>query len=269
MPNQPGTALVTGASAGIGLDLARLFAADKHGLVLVARRKDRLDALAAELAAAHGVEVHTIAADLEDPAAPAAIVAEVERLGLTIDYLVNNAGFGTVGSFHELDARKEIAEVQVNIVALLALTRALLPGMVARKFGRVLNVGSTAGFQPGPLMATYYATKAFVNSFTEALWYELRGTGVTATVSCPGATATEFAKVAGNEGSRLFRIGAMKSADVARGAYRAMHAGKPIVVHGLTNRLAAFSTRFTPRSVLRAIAAGLNSSPAATKELKA
>ena len=202
------TALITGASAGLGLEYARLFAADKHDLVLVARRRERLDALAAELAAAHGVKVHVVTADLMEPAAPQQIVDAVAALGVEVESLVNNAGFGTNGPFWELDPAKERGMIEVNVTALVALTRAFLPGMVQRKRGRVLNIGSTAGFQPGPYMAGYYASKAFVNSFTEGLAYELRGTGVTATVSCPGATATEFALVAGNEKSKLFKMGA-------------------------------------------------------------
>ncbi|HKC60716.1 MAG TPA: SDR family NAD(P)-dependent oxidoreductase, partial [Myxococcales bacterium] len=153
--------------------------------------------------------------------------------------------------------------IQVNVTALVTLTRAFLPGMVARRRGRILNVGSTAGFPPGPFMAVYYASKAFVNSFTEALWYELRGTGVTATVSCPGATATEFAAVAGNSRSLLFRLGAASPATVARQGYRAMMNGKAMVVHGLKNKLTVQSLRISPRALARAVAASLNPRPAA------
>ncbi|MHB8874830.1 MAG: SDR family NAD(P)-dependent oxidoreductase [Myxococcaceae bacterium] len=252
------TALITGASSGLGLEFAKLFAADHTDVVLVARRKDRLDALAAQLSSEHRVKAQVIAADLMSPSGAQGVIDEVNRLGLTVDFLVNNAGFGTNGPFAQLDPAKELAEVQVNVAALVMLTRAFLPGMLARKQGRVLNVGSTAGFQPGPFMAVYYASKAFVNSFTEALWYELRGTGVTATVSCPGATLTEFAAVAGTDSSRLFRIGAMTAHDVARQAFRAMHAGKPMVVHGLKNRLGAFGLRFSPRALVRVLAASLN-----------
>jgi short-subunit dehydrogenase len=254
-------ALVTGASAGLGLEYAKLFAADGHDVVLVARRRDRLEALAAELREKHRVQAHVIDVDLAEAGAPERVVAEVQRLGLAVEYLVNNAGFGTSGAFADLDAGREIAMVQVNVTALVALTRAFLPGMVERGRGRILNIGSTAGFQPGPFMATYYASKAFVNSFTEALWYELKGTGVTATVSCPGATATEFAGLAGNDASRLFRMGAASAEEVARQGYRAMLAGKPMLVHGAKNKIAAFSVRFSPRGILRAVAASLNRSP--------
>lgn len=254
------TALITGASAGLGAEFAKLFAADKHDLLLVARRRDRLDAMAAELSAAHGVKAHVVAADLMDPAAPKAILDEVERLGLEVGFLVNNAGFGSNGNFWELDADRERGMVEVNVTALVVLTRALLPAMVKRGSGRVLNVGSTAGFQPGPYMAGYYATKAFVNSFTEALAFELKGTGVTATVSCPGATATEFAGVAGNDKSALFKAGAMGAAEVAADAYRAMHKGQVLVVHGARNKLSAWGSGLSPRSWSTAIAASLNRS---------
>jgi short-subunit dehydrogenase len=252
-----GTALVTGASAGLGRDYARLFAADGHDVVLVARRKDRLEELARELEA-RGVRAHVVAADLAAPASPRWIVDELRARQLSIDFLVNNAGFGTTGPFATADAAKQLEMIQVNVVALVELTRLLLPDMLARGRGRILNVGSTAGFQAGPFMAVYYASKAFVNSFTEALAYELDGTGVTATVSCPGATATEFAGHAGNGDSLLFRLGAADSASVAREGYAAMLAGESMVVHGLTNKLGVQALRVSPRSVVRAIAARLN-----------
>jgi short-subunit dehydrogenase len=255
------TALITGASAGLGAQFAKLFARDTCDVVLVARRKDRLDALAAELSQAHGIKAHVLPVDLMAPDAAGRITAELEKWGVEVEFLVNNAGFGTTGRFWELEADKELGEVQVNIVTLVRLTRALLPGMVRRGRGHILNIGSTAGFQPGPFMATYYASKAFVNSFTEALAYELVGTGVTATVSCPGATATEFFEVAGNQTSRLFRMGTMTAEEVAGEAYRAMRAGRPLVVHGLKNKLAAFSVRLGPRGWVRAIAAAMNRPP--------
>lgn len=252
------TALITGASAGLGAEFAKLFAADKHDLLLVARRRDRLDAVAAELSAAHGVKVHVLAADLMDPAAPRAILDEVERLGLEVGFLVNNAGFGSNGSFWELDADRERGMVEVNVTSLVVLTRALLPAMVKRGSGRVLNVGSMAGFQPGPLMATYFATKAFVNTFTEGLAYELEGTGVTATLSCPGATHTEFAAIAGNDKSNLFKMGAMSGPEVAASAYRAMLKGQRVVVHGASNKVSAWTVGFLPRAATTAIAAFFN-----------
>jgi hypothetical protein len=249
-------ALITGASSGLGTDFARLFARDGHDVVLVARRRDRLEALAAELGAAHRVEAHVVAADLGDPATPRRIHDEVGHL--EVDYLVNNAGFGSTGAFAEADLRRQVEMVQVNVASLVELTGLFLPGMVARKRGRILNIGSTAGFQPGPFMATYYATKAFVNSFTDALAWELAGTGVTATVSCPGATATEFAGHAGNDTSLLFKLGAADAAGVAAEAYRAMMAGKRMVVHGMLNKVAAQSVRVSPRSMALALAGRLN-----------
>jgi len=264
-----GTALVTGASAGLGAEFSKLFAADGHDVVLVARRKDRLDELARDLRAKHEkLKTHVVPIDLGARDAAEKLVAEIDRLGLSIDFLINNAGFGTSGAFHSSDANRELEMIQVNITVLVALTRALLPRMVARGSGRVLNVGSTAGFQPGPFMSVYYASKAFVNSFSEALWYELKGTGVTVTVSCPGATATEFSGVAGTDKSRLFAMGATSPQVVARQAYRAMHAGKPMVVHGLKNKIAMQSLRVSPRSVVRAIAASLNGSASKTKQLE-
>jgi short-subunit dehydrogenase len=259
-----GIALVTGASAGLGTEFARLFAADGHDVVLVARRRERLDALAAELAGnGKQVRTHVIALDLGAPDAVKQLTTELARRGLEIDFLVNNAGFGKSGAFHAADEARQLEMVQLNVNTLVALTRALLPAMVARGRGRVLNIGSTAGFQPGPFMAVYYASKAFVNSFTEALWYELKGTGVTATVSCPGATATEFGEVAGNDKSRLFMMGAARADVVARQAYKAMHAGRAMVVHGAKNKLAVQSLRVSPRSTVRAIAGALNKAPLA------
>jgi hypothetical protein len=253
------TALITGASAGLGAELARLFARDAHDVILVARRRDKLDALAAELKAKHGVAAHVIAEDLTSPGAPARIAAEVRERGLDVDFLVNNAGFGTTGAFAELDVVRELEEIQVNVTALVHLTRIFLPAMITRKSGRVLNLGSTAGFQPGPFMAVYYATKAFVNSFTEALGFELRGTGVTATVSCPGATETEFAAVAGNEKTLLFKATApMTAAEVAEHAYRAMMRGEAMAVPGFKNKAGIQSLRVAPRSVVLALAAKLN-----------
>lgn len=252
------TALITGASSGLGLELAQLFAADKHDVVLVARRREQLEALATRLAAERGVVAGVISADLADPGAPQRIVDELKRRGTEIEFLVNNAGFGTTGRFVERDLLRELAMVQVNVTALVHLTGLLLPPMVARGSGRVLNLGSTAGFQPGPFMSVYYATKAFVNSFTEALAYELRGTGVTATVSCPGATATEFGRIAGNDRSPLFRMGAMSATEVAAHAYKAMMSAKVVAIPGARNRILLQGQRLLPRGAVRAVAARLN-----------
>ena len=252
------TALVTGASAGIGRELARLAAKDGHDLVLVARRRDRLEELAAELTAAHSAKITVIAADLADRSTPAQILERLRGQGIRLDYLINNAGFGTCGAFSESLLEREIGMIDVNVCALLALTRLFLPEMVARKRGRILNVASVAGFVPGPYMATYYASKAFVLSFTEALSEELRGTGVTATASCPGPTASEFGAVARSKDTNLFQRHVADATSVARHAYQAMLAGKGVAIPGLSNKLIAQSVRFGPRAVIRAIAAYLN-----------
>src|SRR5215470_1019534 len=258
MPEKKKTALITGASVGLGRELAKLFAADGHDLVLVARRKDKLDQLAAELGKGHGVAATVIASDLTDPAAPAALADKVGAAGIEVEFLVNNAGFGSNGAFHELDEKRELDMIQVNVTALVQLTRRLLPAMVARKSGRILNIGSTAGFVPGPFMADYYASKAYVISFTEAIAFELRGTGVTATVLCPGATATEFAAVAGNDKSPLFKSGVADAVSVARHGYRAMMAGRVVAIPGARNKVLIQSLRVSPRAAIRSIAAGLN-----------
>ncbi len=254
------TALVTGASAGIGRELARLFARDGASLVLVARRRDRLEQLAVELRGAGAPSVLVVDLDLGDRGAPSAIEAAVAAAGLEIDVLVNNAGFGSNGTFAALDAARELEMVQVNIAAVVDLTRRFLPGMLARRQGRILNIGSTAGFQPGPFMATYYASKAFVNSFTEGLAFELRGTGVSATLSCPGPVATEFGAVAGSDSSRLFDMGVARPEVVAAEAYAATNAGRSRVVHGFMNAFGAQVQRLSPRTAILAVAARLNQS---------
>lgn len=252
------TALVTGASAGLGREFAHLFAADGHDVVLVARRKGKLETLASELSGAYGITATPLPGDLADGETPQRIFDTISDQGLRIEFLVNNAGFGSNGPFVELELERELDMIQVNVSALVALTRLFLPAMVERGSGRVLNIGSTAGFQAGPYMATYYASKAFVNLFTEALAFELEGTGVTATVHCPGATDTEFADVAGNDESKLFAAGAASANEVARHAYDAMMKGKPMAVHGFKNKLGVQSLRVSPRSLVRRIAASLN-----------
>ena len=253
------TALVTGASRGIGLELARQLAAKGHDLVLVARSRQDLEALASELSEAHGVRCEVVTADLADPAGPQAVFDAVQALGIDVDVLVNNAGFGSTGAFAELDLSWELAMVQVNCTALTALTGLFLPGMVARKQGRVLNIASTAGFQAGPYMAVYYATKAYVISFSEAVAMELEGSGVTVTAHCPGATASAFGEVSGNGKNKLFTQQTPASAaDVAAHAIASMEAGKKLAVHGFLNWLGAFGGRFVPRSFTARLAASLN-----------
>jgi short-subunit dehydrogenase len=245
------TALVTGASGGIGEDLARLFAADGHDVVLVARSEGKLEALAASLEKAFGIRAHVVASDLTAPGAPELLLKTLEERGIEVDVLVNNAGYGGYGPFVETDLPNELAMIQLNVTALVHLTKLVLPRMVAKKFGRVMNVASTAAFQPGPLMAVYYATKAFVLSFSEALSNELEGTGVSVTCLCPGATATGFQTQANMEKSRLFKLAAvMDSATVAKVGYRAMWRGKAVVIPGVQNRIMATSVRFFPRKTV-------------------
>jgi short-subunit dehydrogenase len=251
------TALITGATAGIGRELARLAAQDQRDLVLVARRRERLEELAAGLRAAHGVAVTVIAADLARPDAPQTLFDQVRAAGLEIECLMNNAGFGALGPFAESDRGRQLEMIDVNVRALVELTHRFLPAMIARQRGQILNVASIAGFVPGPFMAIYYASKAFVLSFTEALASELRGSGVTATASCPGPTTTEFADVAGNSRTKLFRRAA-KAETVAQHAYRAMRAGRVVAIPGLMNKLLAQSVRLGPRALVRGIAAGMN-----------
>ncbi|HSP13139.1 MAG TPA: SDR family oxidoreductase [Thermoanaerobaculia bacterium] len=244
------TALVTGASSGIGLDLARLFAADGWDVVLVARTESKLREIAAQLGNAR-----VIVSDLSKPGAAKEIVAELERSGTEIEALVNNAGYGLTGPFAETDLQRENEMIQVNIVALTQLTKLLLAPMVARKHGRILNVASTAAFQPGPLMAVYYATKAYVLSFSEAIADELRNSGVTVTTLCPGPTKTGFAEMAKMTESRLFTMmRPMSSADVARAGYHGMLAGRHLVIPGAKNKLLVQSLRISPRrAVIRLV----------------
>ncbi|MFN7953257.1 MAG: SDR family oxidoreductase [bacterium] len=257
-PPKP-TALVTGASMGIGLELARRAAGDGHDVILVARSGDKLDDLARELAARHGARATVIAEDLADRGAPARIEARVRDAGLRVDVLVNCAGFGSNGSYWTNDRDRELDMIQVNVTTLADLTHRFVTDMVERRRGRILNVASTAGFVPGPKMAVYYASKAFVVSFTEALAHELRGTGVTATALCPGPVATAFSQVAGNAHSILFRVGVAKPERVAAAGWRAMQRGRALCVTGWTNQLAIQGMRFSPRFVARAVAGLLNS----------
>lgn len=253
-----GFALITGASMGLGRELAACFAADRRDLVLVARSVDKLEALATELRAAHGVRVEVLGADLAQPAAARRVFDEVHARGLQVDDLVNNAGLGSCGELWTLDEQRELDQIAVNVSALVHLTRLFLPEMVERRRGRVLNIASTAAFQPGPRMATYYATKAFVLSFSEAIAHELRGTGVRVTCHCPGATATEFARAAGNDKTMLFAAGVADARAVARHAYAAMGRGQVVAIHGPLNWLGAFAVRFTPRALIRWFVARVN-----------
>jgi len=253
------TALVTGASSGIGYELAKVFAKEGNDVVLVARTKDALEELAGELRKAHSVDAWSIPVDLSDPAASGMIRDALEKRSLVVDYLVNNAGIGARGRFSDLDLNLQLDMVQVNMTALTHLTRLLLPGMLGRKAGRILNVASTAAFVSGPLMAVYYASKAYVLSLSVALANELKGTGVTVTALCPGPTRTGFVKRAGTQDTRLFKQdGVMEASEVALAGYRGMMEGKEVVVPGLRNKLLAAGVRLVPRGMAAQAARRLN-----------
>jgi uncharacterized protein len=255
---QSTTALITGASSGIGLELAKLFAADKFNVVLVARSADKLTELAAELQSKYQVQTHVLPVDLTAANAAQTILGELARAKIQVDYLVNNAGFGAAGSFFELSFARQASMIQLNVMALTELTRLLLPAMIQGRGGGILNVASTAAFQPGPGMAVYYATKAYVLSFSEALHEELRGTGVSVSCLAPGVTATGFAADSGMTDSMLLRLGAMNATDVALAGYRGLLRNKAVVVPGLKNKLGALSPRFFPRSLVRRVVKRLN-----------
>ncbi len=249
-----GWAVVTGASSGIGLEFARVMAAERWNLVVTARNVTRLQELKAELEEAHGISVEIIPADLADREGPGRLVSEVEARGVDVDVLVNNAGLGSYGPLLTSDMANELSSIDVNVRALTELAKRFLPGMVERRRGRILNVASTAAFQPGPGMAVYFAAKAYVLHFSEALAHELRGTGVTVTALCPGVTASGFQERAHMENVNMVKGRKLpSSAEVARYGYRAMMRGKAVAIHGFTNRLLASSVRLTPRPLVTAI----------------
>ena len=233
-------ALITGASSGIGRELARLFAKDGYSLILVARNRPRLESLSRELQSEHQVQATVIVQDLADPSAPGAIAEQLSHQSIEVDMLVNNAGTQVYGKCVEANLEQQLDMVQVNANALVHLTYLLLPGMIRRGCGRILNVGSTGSFAPGPLNAVYCATKAFVLSFSQAIGAELAGTGVTVTALCPGATETAFITRYGMQDVRLFR-NTMSPVPVAQIGYRALMRGRPLVVAGLRNQLQVLS----------------------------
>ena len=245
------TALITGASSGIGLELAKLHAKSKGDLILVARSKDKLETLKTDLSNEHGVEVRIIAKDLSSQNAAEELFDEVSQSGIEVDYLINNAGFGGRGKFHERAWPQDLAMINLNVVALTALTRLFLPGMVQRNKGKILNVSSTASFMPGPLQAVYFATKAYVTFFSNAIAEELRDTNVTVTNLMPGATETEFAKVSGMDKTSLFDK-TVSAYSVAKDGYNGMLAGKLDVISGLTasQKMMMAFIPFTPKKVL-------------------
>jgi len=252
------TALITGASSGIGLELAELFAADGSDLVLVARREDRLKELADRLESEHGVKVHVLPKDLSEPNAPDEIFAQLKKEKIQVDVLVNNAGFGVKGIIPEIDLDQQLDMVQVNVKALTHLTRLFLPGMIERRYGGVLNVGSLAAFQPGANLAVYFATKAYVLSYTEALAEEISNPDIKISCLAPGPVRTEFGEKSDLEDSLLFKVSLMDSEPVVRAGYEGFRKGKVIVIPGLRQQIVPFLNRFTPRSMVRKIAKKLN-----------
>lgn len=252
------TVLVTGASSGIGLELARCFAADGSRLILLARRAEALREVAAGLKRDFGAEAEVCAADLGRPETPAELFERFGRGERPVDVLVNNAGFGARGRFAELPLERQLAMLQVNITALMHLTRLFLPGLVERRGGGVLNVASTAAFAPGAGMAVYYASKAFVLSFTEAVAEEVAGTGVTVTALCPGPTETNFVRAANAKDTALFKRAAMSAEAVARIGHRDFRRGRVVSIAGARNKLMTFGVRLAPRAVVRRMTAKVN-----------
>ena len=247
-------ALITGASSGLGREFACLFAEHGYGLVLVARRKDRLEVLAEDLLASYGVVAHTVAADLATPEGLVALTDYTKREGIVVDVLVNNAGFGDCADFAKADVGKLDRMIELNIRALTDLTYYYLGDMLDWHRGKILNVASVAAFEAGPGMATYFASKAYVLSLTEALAEELRGTGVTATALCPGTTKTEFWDVAEAGPLSVARQAVIAApADVAAYGYASLMAGKVVAGPGVTNKIMVTATRFLPRPVLRRV----------------
>lgn len=250
----PKTALITGASGGIGYELAKLFAKDHYNLVLVARSADKLTQVADELQRQFNVQAKALPLDLTSTPAPQFLYDQLQREGVAIDFLVNNAGYGIRGAVAEIPLEEALGQIQLNITALTVLTKLFLGPMCERGTGKILNVASTAGFQAGPLMAVYYATKAYVISFSEALASEVKDSGITVTCLCPGATDTNFQKRAETENSLLFRkLRPMDSKTVANDGYRGLMAGKTLVISGIRNWLVAESVRFAPRKMVTAI----------------
>ncbi len=246
-------ALVTGASGGLGLEFAKILARAGYDLALVARSGDKLESVAAQLKSEFGISAHPFALDLALPDAAGRVLARFP----SCDVLVNNAGFANNGRFAELNAQDIFEEIQVDVMALTQLTRLYVPGMLERKNGKILNIASTAGFVPGPTMAVYYASKAYVISFSESLAAEVRGSGVTVTVLCPGATATGFQERAGVHSTLLIRLGMANAATIAKAGIEGMMNGKTVVIPGLFNKIVALSPRFSPRRWLTWLSAKL------------
>jgi len=249
------TALITGASGGLGKEFARIHASKGGNLVLVARSKEKLEELKFELEKQYGISVYVIVKDLSDQYAPKVVYDELKTQKIQVDYLINNAGFGDFGLFAETNWEKQLEMINLNVICLTYLTRLFLPDMIKNGDGKILNIASTAAFQPGPTMSVYFATKAFVLSFSEAIANELKGTGVTVTALCPGATETGFKAASSLDNSNLFKGNQIAtSKEVAEFGYQNMMKGKTVAIHGIVNNLMAQSVRFAPRNIVTAIA---------------
>jgi len=242
--------LLTGASSGIGFELAKIFAAKNHNLILAARSKETLEKLAEDLRKAHKVKVEVIAMDLSQESAPSTLFQTCQDRSLRVNILVNNAGFGDNAAFLKSDWKRQENMMDLNMKSLTHLCYLFLPAMVAARQGAILNVASTAAFQPGPFMSVYYATKAYVLSFSEALNEELRGTGVYVSTLCPGPTMSGFQQAAGMDTALLFKLGVPGSQAVAEYAYNALIARKSVAVHGFMNKISVFAVRFLPRGLV-------------------
>lgn len=245
------TALITGASSGIGLELAKLFAQSGHNLILVARSEDKLEHLRKQLVQEHSVHVESIVVDLAAANAAEILVKEVNRRKLVVDILVNNAGFGELGTFSDISTQRQLNMIQLNVMTVVHLTKLLLPEMLKRDSGGILNVASTAAFQPGPNMAVYYATKAFVLSFSEAIHEELIDTGVNVVCLAPGPTETGFGEDSGMNKTKIFSANAMSAAAVAKVGLNALEANRAIAIPGWKNRLGTYLSRLAPRAITR------------------
>jgi len=254
------TALVTGASAGIGVDLAECFAKDGYNVILAARTESALREVAERLAKTYKITATPIAADLQAQGGGTKLAEEIKKKGLSVDVVVNNAGYGQAGGFNGSDKAVQLGMIDLNDRALVELTHIYWPGMIANKRGGVLNVASTAAFQPGPLMAIYYASKAFVLSFSEALWEEARDTGLKVSCLCPGPTVSKFRERAGTGKTRLSRAGTpMSSMSVARQGYNAWQNNKRVMITGFRNRMTARLAPFLPRTTLLRIVRNIQS----------
>lgn len=246
--------LITGASSGIGYELAKVFARQQHNLILSARSTEKLLELKSQLQSQYKIQVEVITLDLSQPGSALSLFDKVNALGLTVDILVNNAGVGTHGKFADIELHKTQSMIHLNIVSLTELTKLFLPQMLAKKTGRIMNVASVAGFQPGPLMSVYYATKAFVLFFSEGLFEELKNSGITVTALCPGPTASGFQANANMENMAIFdNLKVPTSATVAEYGYRALMDGKAVAVEGFANKLFPFVVRLFPRFMVRQV----------------